>query len=303
MIPADFEESEYRGPLYNQLERGNHLVWEPGQVFEKHIGIDRSAYVTDPIFWQMQSFNDPMPGVLLPSYEWDYIWKTRMAKKVLPDFQLNLFTQAKRPFSGTRPRKILKEKGISNSYWKFEIKRHQQLALERMSNNISSQALVCYASPAFHTQGALYTHTRNMSVVQSSTFPPVNLLTGHTAWYYDCGGATGVANPEVERIEAKTILEQIDGFVRENESLESKESQSLIALADGIVESQYEISDPSSVDTWFQFMLKQVEETVATLYEVDSSLEAKLQEYRAYLQIRTFCSAHHLDWYVLGHAS
>lgn len=36
-LSADFEESEFRGPLFNQLLRGNNLLWEPGQVFEEHI--------------------------------------------------------------------------------------------------------------------------------------------------------------------------------------------------------------------------------------------------------------------------
>jgi hypothetical protein len=104
MTPADFEESEYRGPLYNQLERGNHLVWEPGQVFEKHIGIDRAAYVTDPYFWGLHGLIAPMNGVILLDYDWHYIWKNRLKNKILPDFKLNLFLQAKRPHAGTRPR-------------------------------------------------------------------------------------------------------------------------------------------------------------------------------------------------------
>lgn len=161
MKPADFEESEYRGPLYNQLERGNHLVWEPGQVFEKHIGIDRAAYVTDPYFWGLHGFSTPMHGVVLLDFDWKYIWRKRLKNKILPDFQLNLFLQAKRPHAGTRPRAAIKKKGIAGNYWKFEITPHQQTALERMRENISDRAIVCYASPAFHTQSALYEHTKN----------------------------------------------------------------------------------------------------------------------------------------------
>lgn len=163
MTPADFEESEYRGPLYNQLERGNHLVWEPGQVFEKHIGIDRAAYVTDPYFWDLHDLSAPMSGVILRDYDWHYIWKKRLKNKILPDFKLNLFLQAKRPHAGTRPRGKVKKAGIVGDYWKFEITRHQQVALEQMKKTLNGNAIVCYAAPAFHTQAALYEHTKNQS--------------------------------------------------------------------------------------------------------------------------------------------
>lgn len=43
LTTAEFEEGEYRGPLFNQLET-SHLVWEPGQVFEKHIGVDKAVW-------------------------------------------------------------------------------------------------------------------------------------------------------------------------------------------------------------------------------------------------------------------
>ena len=93
MIPAEFEESEYRGPLYKQLEGSNHLVWEPGQVFEKHIGIDRAPFITDPYFWRLYGFTIPMSGVIMANYDWQYIWNIRLKDKLLPDFQLNLFLQ------------------------------------------------------------------------------------------------------------------------------------------------------------------------------------------------------------------
>ena len=30
MVPAEFEEKSYEGPLYNQLERGNAELFTPG---------------------------------------------------------------------------------------------------------------------------------------------------------------------------------------------------------------------------------------------------------------------------------
>ena len=190
---ADFEESEYRGPLYNQLEWGNHLVWEPGQVFEKHIGIDRAALCTNAYFWRLHGFNNPPFGIWMHKSSWDFIWQERKKEKLLPNFQLNLFLQAKRPYVLSRGSKKLKEAGIKSSCWKFGITDHQQKALEKLEHKMGDEALVCYASPAFHKQSDLYKHTISRTIVENSTFPLVSKLKEHAAWYYDTPGASGCA--------------------------------------------------------------------------------------------------------------
>ncbi|MRT00671.1 hypothetical protein GJQ57_18670 [Ralstonia pickettii] len=300
MTIADFEESEYRGPLYNQLERGNHLVWEPGQVFEKHIGIDRAAYVTDPYFWGLHGRMGPMGGAILVDYNWDYIWKNRIKYKVLPDFQLNLFLQAKRPHAGTRPRGRVREEGITSHYWKFDITKHQQVALENVSRNLDGKALVCYAAPAFHTQAELYTHTKDQSIVPNSTFPLVSELAGHGAWYYDRGGCFGVANPDFERIAVEPLLDRIRRFLEASQRHEHDAVRSLKQLAEGIVDAHKERDETTSLDTWFQFLLDRGESIVAELRELGGRDEEQISALRSYAQVRAFCHAYHLDWYVLG---
>lgn len=300
MTPADFEESEYRGPLYNQLERGNHLVWEPGQVFEKHIGIDRAAYVTDPYFWGLHSLTSPISGVVLVEYDWDYIWRARLRNKVLPDFQLNLFVQVKRPHAGTRPRGKIKTHGITGDYWKFEVTPHQQLALERMSSNLSGRALVCYASPAFHTQASLYEHTKNQSIVQNSSFPPVNALADHSAWYYDKGGLFGVANPDFERVEIESLQNRIYRFVQQSYASDEDATSALESLAKLIILSTQEIREPAATETWFHLLLSRVEDMISNASELGHLDERRIEALRAFAQIRAFCNAYRLDWYVLG---
>lgn len=300
MIPADFEESEYRGPLYNQLERGNHLVWEPGQVFEKHIGIDRAAYVTDPYFWSLHGFSSPMSGVVLVDYDWQYIWKQRLKNKILPDFQLNLFLQAKRPHAGTRPMGKVKKAGIISDYWKFEITPHQQVALERMVANLNNKALVCYAAPAFHTQAALYEHTKNQSIVQSSSFPPVSNLALHRAWYYDSGGLSGVANPDFERVEFEPLQTRITNLVERSQSRSANAAESLGALAKSLVKSASEVQAPFSADTWFQQLLNRIEDHVSSMFEFGVQDEEYIQSIRHFMQVRAFCNAYRVDWYVIG---
>jgi hypothetical protein len=300
MIPADFEESEYRGPLYNQLERGNHLVWEPGQVFEKHIGIDRAAYVTDPYFWGLHGLASPMSGVVLLDYDWHYIWKERLKDKILPDFTLNLFLQAKRPHSGTRPRGKVKKAGLTGDYWKFEITPHQQVALERMAANLNGNAVVCYAAPAFHTQAALYEHTKNQSIVPSSSFPPASALAGHGAWYYDRGGLSGVANPDFVHLEFEPLQTRIANLVERIQPQSVNATKSLRDLANSLVRSDSEVQAPSPTDTWFQQLLNRVEAQVSSMLEFGVRDEEHIQSLRHFMQVRAFCNAHRLDWLVIG---
>ena len=96
---AEFEEGEYRAPLFNQLA-STSLVWEPGQVFEKHIGIDYATWCADQYVLSLHGHSTAPRGVSLPYYDWDYIWSVRNKLKKLPSFRLNLFIQAKRPMYG-----------------------------------------------------------------------------------------------------------------------------------------------------------------------------------------------------------
>lgn len=300
MTPADFEEPEYRGPLYNQLERGNHLVWEPGQVFEKHIGIDRAAYVTDPYFWNLHGLAVPINGVVLLDYDWHYIWKNRLKNKILPDFSLNLFLQAKRPHSGTRPRGKVKKAGIVGDYWKFEITPHQQVALEQMEKTLNGKAIVCYAAPAFHTQAALYEHTKNQNIVQSSSFPPASALTGHGAWYYENGGLSGVANPDFVRKEFESLQTRIVNLIEGSQSRSVNAGESLRDLANSLIGSTSEVQKPSPTDTWFQQLLKRVDDHIWSMTELGFANKEYIQALKSYMQVRVFCNAYRIVWLVIG---
>jgi hypothetical protein len=143
LIDAEFEESEYRGPLFNQLEASN-ILWEPGQVFERHIGIDRAIWCTREALFELHRFAANPPGVVLSRYRWDYIWSRRRRKKKLPTFRLNLFIQAKRPKYGRFAPKALKAEGLNSPFWRFSLTQHQQEALEKLQVNLSRRPyLLC----------------------------------------------------------------------------------------------------------------------------------------------------------------
>ena len=241
-----------------------------------------------------------MPGAVLLDYDWNYIWKRRLKNKTMPDFQLNLFLQAKRPHAGTRPRGKVRKSGIVSDYWKFDITPHQQVALERVSKQLASRALICYAAPAFHTQAALYEHTKNQSIVPFSSFPPVHELSGHGAWYYDRRGLFGVANPDFMRVELEPLQSQIARLVERWQVRSETAAESLGALAAALVNSASEIQEASPADTWFQLLLARSEGVVSTMVELGEQDEKRLASLKHYAQVKAFCNAYRLDWYVLG---
>jgi hypothetical protein len=300
MTPSDFQESEFRGSLNNQLTWGSELVWEPSQVFEKHIGMERAAYVTNPLFWGIHGLPAPLGEGVSLDYEWYYVWKKRVLAKSLPDFSHNLFIQAKRPLAGAKPRGRVKKEGISGDYWKFEISPHQQQVLERLGSSLGDTAIVCYAAPAFHTQWELYNHTTNASMVQNSSFPLVSELAGCTAWYYEKGGASGLASPEFMQIESADIETRIARLALAPVDPPCTASQSLQRLSDSVLRSSRNIPFPSAADTWFQASLQKVEHEIAERAAFIGNDEDYVNAVRSFAQVKAFCTAYHLDWLVVG---
>ena len=69
MIPAEFEEKSYEGPLYNQLERGNPELFTPGQVLENSLGFDAGLFVAQAALWQTLGYKNPLRGAALAYYD------------------------------------------------------------------------------------------------------------------------------------------------------------------------------------------------------------------------------------------
>lgn len=298
-VSADFEEPEYRGPLFNQLEAGSHLIWEPGQVFEKYIGIDRASLCVHSYIWQLHGYSDPLPGLLISRLRWGFIWSARKKKKQLPSFQLNLFIQAKRSEHASSPSAILKSKGMSGGLWKFNITPHQQLALEKVKAKLSKRALICYAAPVFHKQSVLYAHTINKSIVENSTFPDVSSLSGHSAWYYQLPGATGVANPEYRNIKQQSFVETLEAFVAESEEKPGQRrddnQKELRSLATAMLMTLKEDLEPTFESARFFDEIITMKRFVE-----DFELEKYEEDVIDFLTVHIFCYCFKLNWLVVG---
>lgn len=286
---SDFEESEFRGPLFNQLEKGNNLLWEPGQVFEKTIGIDRASFCLHNYLWKLHGYNSNLGGSILQGRSFRFIWSTSKPDKILPDFKLNLFIQAKRSVYSSQSNINLKPH-INGPYWYFEVTPHQQLALEKLEQELLGEALVVYAAPVFHKQQELYNHTSNQTIVDNSTFPKASMLKGHSKWYYDRPGIIGVANPNYVYTSEEDLIKQIQSKRNEvGDFFGSNSSENLLKVAKAIntvVESRSDAFEASQ----FAFYKIIIDDEISNL-----NLK-EMKGLREFMQIETFAYLWKLNW-------
>lgn len=238
LVPAEFEEKSYEAPLYNQLERANADLFTPGQVLENTVGFDRGVFLAQVALWQTLGYKSPLRGAALAYYDWPFGWGPPEPRKQLPRFRLNLFLQAKRPiYYERRPRSLKNIFTVTTPLWSFRVSKDQQRLLEVLAATTQGKAHVAYASAAFHTNSDLFSHTKRRTIVQNSTFPSVDVLSEHDAWYYSTPGARGAANPNPESIEQPSLLERVRGLARQAETRERGDLTWLDTLAREVTES------------------------------------------------------------------
>lgn len=287
MKPAAFEEKEYEAPLYNQLE-SHPNVWAPGQVFEAHIGIDRASLVNSPRFWRLLGRRDPA-GVFLNRYDLDFIWRNR-ARRPLPNFRLNLFIQAKRPKYFKTPPSHMRAAGMSNRGWCFDVNADQQEALEKVAARLGGRAAVVYASPTFHTFSQLYAHTKLGTVIDNSTFPDVSFLTGHSRWYYDVPGGTGMANPNPEFHDGPSLEQIIERLHANREGESDNAAEQLRNLSKSVIDALHVGSERNA--------------RVAFYFDELRAIQRELQPYeqlgelvRPFFEVSAFTGIFNVEWF------
>lgn len=234
MQPAEFEEKEYEMPLYYELLCNSQSnLWTPGQVFEQHFGIDAALDVNNPLFWNIVGYSAPPRGVVLDDYKWSEIWRiikkfnssAKPIRRPLPNFQVNLLLQVKRPDYLKGTNSSLSGLGISSSYWRFKITEHQQNALEYIERKLSHRALVAYGCAAFHTLSELYSHIAANTLTTNSSFVRPARLAGHREWVYDQPGMVGVACSEKKRIEEPSLFSQVEKLIIGVEKIDATQKE------------------------------------------------------------------------------
>ena len=81
-MKCEFEEKSYEGPLYNQLERKNALIFTPGQVLEAVLGFDHSVWLTNSAIWETLGYDSPPAGAILPYFNWPSRWGPRDPRRL-----------------------------------------------------------------------------------------------------------------------------------------------------------------------------------------------------------------------------
>lgn len=226
-------------------------------------------------------------------YDWPFGWGPPRPRTQLPRFRLNLFLQAKRPaYYKGKPRTLSTIHSLDAPLWAFRITDHQQRLLETLADKTRGRAHVAYASAAFHTNSALFTHTKCRTIVQNSTFPSVQALSGHEAWYYQGPGSQGAANPDPESIEQPPLLERIRTLAREAEPQAPGNLAWLDTLAGNVIGAAGAVERADAVNVQF-FDDLQTLDRLAERYDLRPSL-------RAYAQVVLFTIRFDLNWLVVG---
>jgi hypothetical protein len=293
VTPAEFEEKSYEAPLYNQLERGQNRLFVPGQVLENTLGFDAGLFVVRQAVWETLGYRTPLTGAALGYYDWPYVWHLPRPGVSLPRFRLNLFLQAKRPLFYTRRPRSLTRIPLTGPLWSFQVTRHQQRRLEVLSDTLQGRAHVAYAAAVFHTYNDLFRHTKSRTMVQNSTFPSVEKLKGHDAWYYRTPGAQGAANPNPESIEEPDLLSRLPQLAGVGIPYEAGDLRWLDDTAKGVTEA----AGPTE---------REVDGFAAHFYDDLQSLDRLIERYgmppslRAFAQISLFTARAEMIWLVMA---
>lgn len=302
---AEFEEKEFEKPLYNQLENGKCDVWTPGQCFERYIGFDYSGNISNYEFWKKFSGFIPR-GVVLDDYNMGYIWRKMKKKRMLPDFSMNLFIQAKRPYihSGTFSGAI-----YDTRHYSFEINKRQQKILERLDYKLHHRALLVYAAPVFGTYEELYKYTHEEKMIENTSFIKIHTLSGHSHWYY-CNAENGIAHSEPEEKHTFSIYELIERFKQEyTKSENTNYNRNINELAKAVLFVLNEFKEDIQVQYCFSQLLN------INMQRIYEYLQYEIYEYHQYYQyeiygidyrtvtsfllVALFCDVFNLDWFVL----
>lgn len=295
MPSAEFEEREFETPLYSQLQH-TRLVWSPGQVLEGHVGFDYAALCMDSRIWDIHDIEAPFAGVLLDDLRMR--WHIRRARnpRPLPNFELNLFLQAKRPEYIKRVASKLRQRGINGPYWRFNIESMQQQLLDSLAGQMQGKGLVCYASPAFHRLSQLYSHITSGTIVENSTFPDASVLSGHSKWNYGQPGNVGVANVEPIYVEGDPLLERLSSLLSDQSHFDEGEYLGHLKRLSEIVLScveQVSQSQESRTALFFQRL-----SSINNVFDGADGPESSAV--RSFLTVQAFCKSFGLRWFAVG---
>ncbi|MBS0505221.1 MAG: hypothetical protein JSS55_15790 [Proteobacteria bacterium] len=201
-MKVKFKEKTYETYFQSEVSRLTTISFAPDQVDESLLGFDGAFFV--PFIG--------MPGLIpyvraarwrrfvgLPASAIDRFGQELNDR--LPQFNLNLFVQYKRPERMTRSSSS-EWQSWNAPYYRYATEYHQQKLLEKITAASNGRAAVVYASPAFWTNAELFAHAEAGTIVTNSNIADIALLTGHHRFSYCSAGHFGMGHSEPESIES-----------------------------------------------------------------------------------------------------
>jgi hypothetical protein len=214
---CQFAERQYEFYLNNELT-SRALVFIPDPRFEYYLAVDAATFTTNHRLWQLWygwQFWRHRPGIDIGPELWD-LAEHELRDRTFPQLKCNLFLQYKRPEFITRDYRSNAHQHWQRSYYKYEIEKHQQDILSRLEQRASSDALVVYACPAFHTWNELI--AARGRIIDNSNFTEPHEMQGHSKNTFIAAGRDGFACSGPHRYKRLDILEKL-------KSLSKKEVQ------------------------------------------------------------------------------
>ena len=217
------------------------------------------------------------------------MWRRLGQRRRLPTFNTNLLIQSKRPTPLLRVSAILKRYGFRSIYWRFEITKHQQEILEKVSRKLRQKALIVYASPAFHTLDELYNYTEAQTIVENTNFVKVDRLHNHKQWNYYQPGTGGVAHSDPVPIEDEPFYSMIE-LMREYNREDDNAIENLRNLHEMVIEACNEIQEHNPISKYYLRLHNRLMR-MNEIYEHEETIH--------YVAFNLFCNVTKLKWLVV----
>lgn len=198
MAIAEFPEKTFEAVYYGELARGrgsNARLFSPSQVFENLVGFDAAV---DPrpshLVWEVLNLPRPRGVTLLPSH-WAGSPLGEPRSAPLPSNPVSLILQYKRPeyLYGARAGQW---KLWGTPYYRFKRDDSQHAVLKRLELGVADQAVVRYASPAFHTLAEFELAQAGSTVIRQTGHVAPSALGSHHVWTYREPGTNGRGNSD-----------------------------------------------------------------------------------------------------------
>lgn len=234
MVLAEFAEKTFEVAYDIELGSGvggTPTVFAPGQVLEHLVGFDASANPDyTHVIWRVIAASRPR-GVTLLSEHWTGSPERLPSQAVLPTYPISFIVQFKRP-EYLRGHRASQWRMWRAPYYRFTRDAGQQRVLKRLEINLSGDAIVRYAAPAFHTYQELDAARLARSVVARTGHVSPSVLANHVVWTYRSAGSSGRANPNGPR----RPFERLSDMFREPDPNHSPipPSNTTIARSDGM---------------------------------------------------------------------